>query len=119
MVSAVRDHAPLWVLPSARAALETAQAETTTFAQCALGAAARKYTTLAHAAALTPHLGRLRDAVCTHGDDGDPTVAYGRDAQGRARSALAAAYPPEMNAVLAEALLRADGWRSGTMPTAA
>eukprot|EP00965_Chrysotila_dentata_P026297 871977-Pleurochrysis_carterae.AAC.1 len=83
------------MLPSARAALEATRAETTTFTQCALGAAARKYTTLAHATALSPHLGRLRDAVCAHGDDGHPAVAYGRDAQGRARSALAAAYPPE------------------------
>eukprot|EP00965_Chrysotila_dentata_P100433 3318969-Pleurochrysis_carterae.AAC.1 len=41
-----RHHAPLWRFPSIRAELEDAHAHTLTCAQCALGAATRKFTTL-------------------------------------------------------------------------
>eukprot|EP00965_Chrysotila_dentata_P105449 3482620-Pleurochrysis_carterae.AAC.1 len=85
------DHAPIWLLPQMRDALQRAGADTVTFAQCALGARARKYTTLAHARALSPHLQPLRDARCTHGTDSHPEVAYGRDQAGRAMAAQSAA----------------------------
>eukprot|EP00965_Chrysotila_dentata_P235941 6201047-Pleurochrysis_carterae.AAC.1 len=38
-------HAPLWVFPAVREALQRTRAGSVTFAQCALGAAARKFTT--------------------------------------------------------------------------
>eukprot|EP00965_Chrysotila_dentata_P055171 1830830-Pleurochrysis_carterae.AAC.1 len=66
------DHAPLWLLPDVREALTAAGADAVTFAQCALGARARKYTTLAHARELGPHLGALTDARCTHGTEAHP-----------------------------------------------
>eukprot|EP00965_Chrysotila_dentata_P121487 4016383-Pleurochrysis_carterae.AAC.1 len=40
-------HAPLWLYPPMREALEAAGGRTVKFAQCALGAASRKYTTVA------------------------------------------------------------------------
>eukprot|EP00965_Chrysotila_dentata_P149451 4935784-Pleurochrysis_carterae.AAC.1 len=60
--------------------MEAAGALSVTFAQCALGAATRKFTTLAHSAAVEPHLARLRAAKCMHGADGHREVAHGRDA---------------------------------------
>eukprot|EP00965_Chrysotila_dentata_P059204 1965035-Pleurochrysis_carterae.AAC.1 len=38
-------HATLWAFPAIREALQRARAGSVTFAQCALGAAARKFTT--------------------------------------------------------------------------
>eukprot|EP00965_Chrysotila_dentata_P083311 2748315-Pleurochrysis_carterae.AAC.1 len=43
------DHAPIWLLPRMREVLQEAGAGTVTFAHCALGARARKFTTVAHA----------------------------------------------------------------------
>eukprot|EP00965_Chrysotila_dentata_P135306 4473938-Pleurochrysis_carterae.AAC.1 len=54
-------------------------------------------------------MGALAAATCTHGEDGHAQVAHGRDAQGKARAAAAAAYPPPMNVALAKALLAATG----------
>eukprot|EP00965_Chrysotila_dentata_P092597 3055725-Pleurochrysis_carterae.AAC.1 len=61
------DHAPIWLMPCMRDATRDTGAGTVTFAQCALGAKARKYTTLAHAPPLAPFVGRLREARCEHG----------------------------------------------------
>eukprot|EP00965_Chrysotila_dentata_P089989 2969885-Pleurochrysis_carterae.AAC.1 len=93
-----RDHAPLWQLPRMRAAL------------AATGGA--MVTAKAHA-------GALEAAACTHGEDGHAQVAHGRDAAGRARATAAAAYPPQMNAALAEALLAAPGAACGDASTPA
>eukprot|EP00965_Chrysotila_dentata_P161560 5336253-Pleurochrysis_carterae.AAC.1 len=84
------EHAPLWLYPPMRSALDAADAESVTFAQCALGAEARKYTTVAMSADLAHHVGELRRAVCTHGTEGHAAVAHGRDAHGRARATAAA-----------------------------
>eukprot|EP00965_Chrysotila_dentata_P126844 4195782-Pleurochrysis_carterae.AAC.1 len=101
------DHAPLWLLPRIRDALAESGAGRVTFAQCALGARARKYTTVAHAPELAPLMGELLAAQCTHGGDRHPEVAYGRDQAGRALAAQAAAYPYGMNEALATALVGA------------
>eukprot|EP00965_Chrysotila_dentata_P033623 1119544-Pleurochrysis_carterae.AAC.1 len=98
------DHAPLWLLPDVHEALAATGADKVTFAQCALGARARKYTTLAHARELGTHLAALAGARCTHGTEAHPEVAYGRDQAGRALAAQAAAYPRGMNEALAAAL---------------
>eukprot|EP00965_Chrysotila_dentata_P191437 6174527-Pleurochrysis_carterae.AAC.1 len=84
-------------MPSVRAALAEAGAEKVTFAQCALGAPVRKYTTVACAPGLREGLGELERAQCTHGTGGHPEVAHGRTAEGAARAARAAAYPRRMN----------------------
>eukprot|EP00965_Chrysotila_dentata_P085535 2821514-Pleurochrysis_carterae.AAC.1 len=56
------EHAPLWLLPIMQEALGRAGAEYVTFAQCALGAATRKYTTVACAASLRPRLRQLAES---------------------------------------------------------
>eukprot|EP00965_Chrysotila_dentata_P021510 712560-Pleurochrysis_carterae.AAC.1 len=91
-------HAPLWTFPAIQSALQRTRAELVTFAQCALGADTRKFTTVAVSPTVAPHAGRLRAAQCTHGVEGHRAVAHGRDAQGRPRAKAAAAYPPQMNA---------------------
>eukprot|EP00965_Chrysotila_dentata_P057835 1917564-Pleurochrysis_carterae.AAC.1 len=55
-------HAPLWVFPAMRSALQRTRAELITFAQCALGADSRKYTTIAASRAAAPHAERLKAA---------------------------------------------------------
>eukprot|EP00965_Chrysotila_dentata_P069322 2290571-Pleurochrysis_carterae.AAC.1 len=97
-------HAPLWLLPHMRDALVATGAGSVTFAQCALDARARKYTTLVHSSTLSQRLDELERARCVHGTDTHPEVAYGRDQAGRAIAAQTAAYPRGMNEALAEAL---------------
>eukprot|EP00965_Chrysotila_dentata_P155682 5145205-Pleurochrysis_carterae.AAC.1 len=101
------EHAPLWLLPRERAALEKTRAGLVTFAQCALGAPARKFYTVAFSPSMRAHVSALEAASCTHGEGGHQQVAHGRDEAGRARAPAAAACPPHMNVVLAEALLAA------------
>eukprot|EP00965_Chrysotila_dentata_P063738 2112100-Pleurochrysis_carterae.AAC.1 len=60
-----------------REALAAANAEQVTFAQCALGAQVRKFTTVALAEAVSPFVGAFRAARCTHGVAGHPAVAHG------------------------------------------
>eukprot|EP00965_Chrysotila_dentata_P091705 3027594-Pleurochrysis_carterae.AAC.1 len=49
-----------------------------------------------------PHAAQLQAAQSVHGTDGHSAVAHGRDAEGRSRARAAAAYPPQMNAALAD-----------------
>eukprot|EP00965_Chrysotila_dentata_P167666 5537283-Pleurochrysis_carterae.AAC.1 len=73
-----------------QSALAAADGESVTFAQSALGAKARKYTTVAMSADLAHHVDELRRAACTHSTEGHVAVAHGRDAHGRARATAAA-----------------------------
>mmetsp|Transcript_17172 Transcript_17172/g.37124 ORF Transcript_17172/g.37124 Transcript_17172/m.37124 type:complete len:88 (+) Transcript_17172:118-381(+) len=50
------DHAPLWMVPFIRLALDESGAQTVTFSQCESGAKARKHMTLAYAAARKPYV---------------------------------------------------------------
>eukprot|EP00965_Chrysotila_dentata_P150047 4955768-Pleurochrysis_carterae.AAC.1 len=60
-----------------------------------------------------PHAAQLQAAQCVHGTDGHSAVAHGRDADGRSRARAAAAYPPQMNAALADMLAGAVGSSNG------
>eukprot|EP00965_Chrysotila_dentata_P187398 6172105-Pleurochrysis_carterae.AAC.1 len=90
-----------------REAIEAAGGTMVTFAQCALGAGTRKYTTLALAAGAARHAAPLAAAQCTHGASGHDGVAYGRDEHGAPRARAAAAYPAGMNIAIANMLLSA------------
>jgi transposase InsO family protein len=95
-------HAPLWILPSVAALTAEHAAGSITFPQCSVGAAAQKYTTLLHTAALGPLLGSLSGLSCSH-----PThsshVGGQRTAVGWS-SADSASYPAELNEILSGAL---------------
>jgi hypothetical protein len=67
------------------------------FAQCAFGAAHRKWTSILYSRALHPFIAGWRHLGCAHGFDRHPDVAYGRDELGASKSARAAAYPRPLN----------------------
>ena len=91
------DHAPIWLMPCLQEAFKVTAAEFVTFPQCAAahwGQLLRStYTTLAFEPSLAPGLSAFRSLRCSHEWVGHESVAYGYDALGRSRSALAAAYP--------------------------
>eukprot|EP00965_Chrysotila_dentata_P001855 61268-Pleurochrysis_carterae.AAC.1 len=97
-------HAPIWVLPAVAGALARADAGRLTFAQCALGARAGKYTTVGYVSELEGAWGELEIVQCEHGREGhDAEVAHGRDTERWARAARVAAYPRLLNEVLGSA----------------
>eukprot|EP00965_Chrysotila_dentata_P031005 1032473-Pleurochrysis_carterae.AAC.1 len=81
------DHAPIWLMPCIRDALLDAGADAVTFAQCALGAKARKYTTVAHAPSLATYASGAcgRRSACTGRGrtQRSPTAATGRGGRWR------------------------------------
>ena len=98
------DHAPIWLNEHIAASLDAAGAARRTFAQCSFGGLSQKYTTIAHAAELSVALAPLDGMACAHGNERHEQRAHGRDAAGRSRAAMAAAYPPRMNEFLADAI---------------
>eukprot|EP00965_Chrysotila_dentata_P081852 2701535-Pleurochrysis_carterae.AAC.1 len=69
-----------------REALGEVGAGSVTFAQCALGAQASKYTTIAYAHTLVGQWAELEAAQCVHGLGGHTEVAHGRDDAGERRA---------------------------------
>ncbi len=94
-------------MPCMRRLRETTGAAELTFAQCAFGAPTQKWTTVWCSSSMQVPLDTLRERGCTHGRTAHPQVAYGRDAHGRSLAAAAAAYPRELCAYLAQALMHA------------
>ena len=89
------DRAFIWQQPAITAALQGAGAKRRTFAFCAFGARARKWTTVAYARAWDEEMRELGDRRCRHGFAKHAERLFGRDERGRNRSAGAAAYPAE------------------------
>jgi hypothetical protein len=73
------DHAPLWAMPCMWRLMAATGACELTFAQCAFGAAAQKWTTVWCARSLQVPLAPLHTRSCAHGHE---VVAHGRDAEG-------------------------------------
>ena len=96
------DHAPLWLHPQMVALRSELGLGAVTFPQCALGGDFQKWTTLWFSAGLRDRLRRLSACTCRHVTHRD--VARGRGLQGRWHSAEAAAYPAQMNQVIADAI---------------
>ena len=114
------DHAPIWLTPSVRGAIQDSGGHTRTFAQCSFGSAVQKYTSVAHSSDLDPHLAALDDLWCRHGRERHPELAHGRTEAGASRAAIAAAYPLGMNIFIAEALAaRTRDRRTERAPTRA
>ena len=106
----MRDHGSLWrfsAMVELVAAVETRRA---TFAQCSVpdGSVVQKYTTLTYAACMEEWLGGLRACVCHH--ERHASVAHGRDAYGRGRAELAAAYPLGLSRWVAQAAAARMRW---------
>ena len=100
-----RSHYSLWMHPAMRELAAEADVAAVKFPQCALDGNFQKWTQLLYSSVLEPSLGPLGKLVCTHGKHA--LQAKGRGPDGKWRSADAAAYPAAMNAVLADACVRA------------
>ena len=94
-------HAPLWEMPEikALAADESLGTESVTFPLCAFGAAVQKYTTFLATSRLATLLRPLNSLKCTHKNH-DQQVG-GQEVDGVWSSAAHAAYPPDLNLLLA------------------
>ena len=102
------DHGSLWRTKAWQAAALNTAASPLTFAQCAFGSPAQKWTTVLASEIMLPSVSRLGSGefscTCTQSHREQLT---GRDCWGRSRTAMAAAYPPNLDLLLADALTEA------------
>jgi hypothetical protein len=94
------NHAPLWLLRVMKAAKRDLNLREVTFPQCALGSKFQKYTTHGTHQRSRPFLTNSTYAIV---DIRTVNLARGRDRARNWKSAEAAAYPAQMNAILAAA----------------
>ena len=94
-------HAPLWLMPCMRDARRDLGLRSVTFPQCGLCGSFEKFTTLWYSPSMAPTLDVLHSCTCRHGSHSE--VARGKDRHKRWISAEAAAYPAQMNELLAKA----------------
>ena len=107
-----RKHAPLWLMPWTKTFIEATGSETEDFAQCTHGSDFKKMTTLCYTPALRKlmleHFAGPRRRCCKehcpHGGR-HPKAAIGTNGHGKYNSAEAAAYPPQMNFGIADAII--------------
>ena len=96
-------HAPLWHYRGVKELGNSCDAEQVTFAMCAVGAPYRKLTTLLYSRGLSAALRPFADLVCTHSSHAGAAGGSKRT-DGSWSSAETAAYPTELNLLLAQAL---------------
>ena len=96
------EHGPLWLLPVACALARQTSAKMVTFAMCAFGAPWQKATTLMYTAGLDAWLDVLVDRGCEHSSH--EKVAGGEKSNKGWNSNETAAYPPNFNSYLAQAV---------------
>ena len=95
-------HAPLWLLDEIIELQLATGGQMVHFPQCAVGGGAQKWTTFLYSPALAA-LGKLGDLRCSHKRSEHIAASTGRVAGGWASAALAA-YPRELNEIIADAL---------------
>jgi hypothetical protein len=98
-------HASLWQLEELEALQHTTGGRKVHFPQCAVGAGTQKWTTLLYspAADALADLGKMR---CGHAKAEHRQSTVGRDSDGRWRTAALAAYPEQLNKIIAAAIER-------------
>ena len=97
-------HASMWLMPEIVNLREVICCTLSTFAQCGMGSAFQKYTSVLYCSELGTKLHSLISSVCTH--ESHEAVAFGRDVDGDFKSRSSARYPRAMNLFLAEAIAR-------------
>ena len=109
------DGGSLWLWPEMQELARQTGAVWFTFAQCMLGAQGRKYTTILASQSMARHLTHLHGLCCPGvGWHTRHVRAFGSDEFGTSRAARAAAYPPQLNQLLAAAMaLAAAGQQAG------
>jgi len=106
-------HGPLWLMPAVCALIKRTSAKKVTFAMCAFGAPWQKATTLLYTAGFDSWLDVLRDRQCTHSTHAK--LAGGEKTKAGWNSNEAAAYPPDFNSYLAQAVAAMVKQRSTPM----
>jgi len=97
-------HASLWAMEEIEELRKDTKAKTLHFPQCSLGQVAQKFTTLMFSSELD--LSALEGLTCSHSRR-EHRWSNKRNADGSWATAALAAYPPELNRILAEALAAA------------
>ena len=102
-------HGSIWRTSRLRPVLQRCVASLVTFAQCSLGSAAQKWTSIACGGRLREALAHLGTArfLCHHGTDRHPERLQGFDSSGRSRTAASAAYPAPLVHEIGEGLISA------------
>ena len=106
-------HASLWAMSEIEELQKATKAKVLHFPQCSLGQVAQKFTTLMFSAELD--LSALDGLTCTHSRQ-EHRWSNKRNADGSWATAALAAYPPELNKILAEALAAAISQKRVTTP---
>ena len=110
-------HAPLWMMEEIRTLQRRTKSTKVSFPQCGFeGAKYQKWTTLLYSPEMEDTLGPLAKMECEH--QKHAKVARGKKKKGgrKWKSAPAAAYPAQMNQILADAIQHArEGVASRTM----
>ena len=96
------EHAPIWLMPEVVALAKRAHCRFSTFAMCAFGVDYEKPTTIMYTPRLASGLQDLDLLQCTHGGKHKGSAGGIKD-QGVWNSASAAAYPAELNLLIAQA----------------
>lgn len=102
------EHGPIWLDPFMQELARSCSTESATFAQCMLGAASQKYTTLWFTAGLAPALRPLRQLVCSHAPGTHTAPAGGLKNEHTSvwNSTLSASYPPDFNLFITDAVVQ-------------
>lgn len=95
-------HGPLWLMPAVCALIKRTSAKSVTFEMCAFGAPWQKATTLLYTAGFDAWLDVLKDRQCEHSSHAK--LAGGEKTKSGWNSNETAAYPPDFNSYLAQAV---------------
>ena len=112
------EHGPLWLDPHVITLIGEASMRSATFAQCMFGGSTQKYTTFYFTAGFDATFSPLRRLLCTHAPGTHGTVAGGAIVDEKWSSAATAAYPADLNLLIAEAILHLSSSTVTTAPDA-
>ena len=112
------EHGPLWLDPHVITLISEASMRSATFAQCMFGGSAQKYTTFYFTAGFDSSFSPLNRLLCTHAPGTHGTVAGGAKVDEKWSSAATAAYPADLNLLIAEAILHLSTSTVTTPPVA-
>ena len=96
------DHGPLWLMPAIRALADKTSAKFVDFAMCAFGAEWQKETTIMYTAGLDAWFDSLSQSTCEHSTHAK--TAGGSKVNDKWNSGETAAYPPDFNSFVAQAI---------------
>ena len=99
-----RRHGPLWLMPEILALARKHSTQLCTFPMCSVGSDFQKYTTLMYTSGFASMLTPLNARRCDHPPGTHSPAGGSRDADGKWVSRESAAYPPDFNMLVADAV---------------